>query len=113
MKDYVLLVTSSSIGKGEEKLGQKLMAAYFHALNEGHDLPTHILLLHEGVKLAVEQTPLLANLQNLEEKGVKILACGTCLDYYGIKDKLQVGLVGNMFGTRDLLAQGEKVIQLS
>lgn len=110
--DYVLLVTSNKIGKGEEKLGIKLMDSYFYVLNEGEELPTHIVFMHEGVKLAVEDTPVLPSLRDLEAKGVKILSCGTCLDYYNIKDKLKVGKVGNMYGARDILAGAGKVINL-
>ena len=111
-QDYVLLITSTSIGKSEEKLGKKLMASYLHCLHESEDLPSYILFLHEGVKLVVEDTPVLALLQNLAGKGVKILACGTCLDYFQIKDQVKVGEVGNMYGTRDILAKAGKVITI-
>ncbi|QNB48049.1 sulfurtransferase-like selenium metabolism protein YedF [Thermanaerosceptrum fracticalcis] len=111
-KDYVLLITSPGIGKGEEKLGKKLMTSYLHCLNEGEDLPSHILFLHEGVKLVVEETPVLTLLQSLAAKGVKILACGTCLDYFQIKDQVKVGEIGNMYGTRDILAWAGKVITI-
>ena len=111
-KDYVLLVTGRSLGKGDEALGEKLMGAYFYSLNESSCLPSHILFLNEGVKLAVEETPNLATLKELAAKGVEIYACGTCLDYYGIKDQLKIGQVGNMYMTRDILAQAGKVISL-
>jgi len=111
-KDCVLLVTSTGIGKGDEKLGLKLMAAYFYVLNEGKELPSNIIFMHEGVKLTTEDTPVLTSLLDLEAKGVKIFSCGTCLEYYNLKDKLKVGKVGNMYGTKDILAAAGKVINL-
>lgn len=111
-KDCVLLVTSNRIGKGEEKLGAILMNSYFHVLNEGGELPSCIILMHEGVRLAVEETPVLALLRDFEAKGIQIFSCGTCLDYFNLKDKLKVGRVGNMYGTRDMLAGAGKVITL-
>ncbi|PKM89685.1 MAG: sulfurtransferase-like selenium metabolism protein YedF [Firmicutes bacterium HGW-Firmicutes-12] len=111
-KDCVLLVTSKGIGKGEEKLGVKLLASYFHVLDEGVELPTHILFMHEGVKLVAEDTPVLSVLQNIVAKGVEIISCGTCLDYFNIKDQVKVGKIGNMYETKDILAGAGKVINL-
>lgn len=111
-KDYVLLVTGKGLGKGDEALGEKLMGAFFYSLNESTHLPSHILFLHGGVKLAVEDSPTIAVLNELEAKGVQIYACGTCLDYYGFRDQLKAGKTGNMYMTRDILAQAGKVINL-
>jgi selenium metabolism protein YedF len=109
---FVLFVTGKTIGQGEEKLGEKLLTAFFQVLEEGEDLPAHILLMHEGVKLSVEETPVLDVLKVLERKGVKIFSCGTCLDYYNIKDQLKVGQVGNMYGIKDILVKADKIINL-
>lgn len=109
---FVLFVNSTGIGQGEEKLGEKLMTAFFQVLDEGQDLPTHILFIHEGVKLTVEDTPILAVLKNLGQKGVEILSCGTCLDYFNLKDQVKAGKVGNMYGIKDILTQADKIINL-
>jgi len=111
--NYVLLITSPALGKGEEVLGEKLLAAYLHALTEGEQLPGQIVMMHAGVKLAVEEGPALESLKLLASKGVAVYACGTCLDYYGVKDQLKAGEVGNMYLTRDILAQAGKVISLA
>lgn len=110
--DYVLFVTSKALGKSEEILGEKLMHSYFYSLSEGDDLPSHILLLHEGVKLATEDNPVLPLLQKLAERGVTIYSCGICLDYYRVKDDLKVGEVGNMYSNMEIMAKAGKVITL-
>lgn len=110
--DYVLLVTSKEIGKGDEILGQKLMHSYFFSLSEGDALPSHILFLNQGVKLVTEDTPIISILQSLADKGVSLLACGTCLDYYNLKNQLKVGEIGNMYMSRDIMASSPKVITI-
>lgn len=111
--DYVLLVTSKALGKGEETLGEKLMHSYFYSLSEGDDLPSHILLLHEAVKLATEDAPVLPLLQKLAGRGVTIYACGICLDYYRVQDELKVGEVGNMYTNMEIMAEARNVITLA
>ncbi|RJE48197.1 MULTISPECIES: sulfurtransferase-like selenium metabolism protein YedF [unclassified Dehalobacter] len=109
---YVLLVTSKGFGKGEEILGEKLMYSYLYSLSEGDYLPSHILFLHEGVKLVTEDAPVLNILKSLAEKGVNLYACGICLDFYNLKDQVKVGEIGNMYLNMDIMAQAEKVITL-
>lgn len=110
--DYVLVVTSQEIGKGDEDLGRKLMYSYIFSLSEGDALPSHILFLNQGVKLVTEDTPIISIFQNLADKGVSLFACGTCLDYYDLKNQLKLGEIGNMYLTRDIIAQASKVITL-
>lgn len=109
---YILLITSKGFGKGEELLGEKLMYSYLYSLSEGDDLPSHILFLHEGIKLVTEEGPVLNVLKTLAEKGVTLYACGICLDFYNLKDQLKVGEVGNMYLNMDLMAQADKVITI-
>lgn len=112
MMDYVLLVTSKEIGKGDENLGQKLMYSYFFSLSEGEELPSNILFLNQGVKLVTEDTPIISIFQSLADKGVNLYACGTCLDYYNLNNELKVGTIGNMYLSRDIMAQAPKVITI-
>ncbi|UMZ74898.1 sulfurtransferase-like selenium metabolism protein YedF [Natranaerofaba carboxydovora] len=112
MDSYILLITSDSFGRGDENLGRKLMESYFYTLTEGDSLPSNIIFINAGVKLVIGGSDVLDNLRQLEERGVKISACGTCLDYYELKDKVAVGEVGNMYKTRDLLAEANKVITI-
>lgn len=111
-KNDAILITSDSLGDGEAELGVKLMSNYLIALSEGDHLPSHVLLMNRGVFLAVEEAKTVGTLRILVEKGVRILACGTCLDYYNLKDTLAVGEVGNIYMARDVMAGADKVITL-
>ncbi len=110
--DYILLVTSKELGKGDEILGEKLMYSYFYSLSEGDTLPSHILFLNQGVKLNTEDSPIISILQSLADKGVTIYTCGLCLDYYHLNDQVKVGEIGNMYLNMEIMAQTQKVITL-
>jgi selenium metabolism protein YedF len=94
------------IGSGDDELGALLMRGFLAAIAEASPLPGRIILMNGGVRLAAEGSAALAGLAKLEELGVEILACGTCLDFYKIKDKLSVGRVSNMFEISGLLLKG-------
>lgn len=109
----VLVVSSEAMGRGEhEELGHVLMRAFFHALREVHPLPDTIVFFNSGVKLTVEGSPVLEDLRALQEQGVSILACGTCLGYYNLKEKLAVGEVSNMYTIAETLLGAGKVVNL-
>jgi intracellular sulfur oxidation DsrE/DsrF family protein len=89
------------------------MYSYFYSLNEGGDsLPSHILLLNEGVKLVTEDAPVLEQLKSLVKKGVTLYACGLCLDYYNLNSQVKAGEIGNMYTNQDILAKAQNVITL-
>jgi selenium metabolism protein YedF len=85
------------------------MRAFLYTLTESEALPARIILMNGGVKLAVEGSDSLINLRRLAERGVEILACGTCLEFYQLKDALAVGRVSNMYEIAGLLLQGRTV----
>lgn len=93
----VILVTSDKLGVGDDKLGQALMKSYMFALPEADVLPEAMLFLNGGVKLTTEGSDVLDSLKKLEKSGVEIMSCGTCLDFYNLKDKLIIGTVTNMY----------------
>lgn len=111
-KKYVVLITSRTVGDGEQELGEKLMSNYLIALSEGEVLPSHVLLINTGVQLAKLAEKTVATLQDLIDKGVVVLACGTCLDYYEMKDQLAVGQISNIYNFRDIMANASNVITL-
>ncbi|GEA14593.1 MAG: hypothetical protein PWR22_1168 [Moorella sp. (in: firmicutes)] len=108
----VLLVTSASLGRGSEELGSILMRSFFYSLSETEVLPRRVLFINSGVQLCCQGSPVLDSLLALEQKGVEILACGTCLDYYHLKEKLCAGSVTNMYTIIEHLMAAEKVITL-
>lgn len=91
-----VLITSDRLGHGNDELGAALMKNLLYALARNAQSPASVILMNGGVKLACEGSPSLDDLALLAEKGVAIKACGTCLDYFGLKDKLAVGQVGTM-----------------
>lgn len=106
----VVLVASDSLGRGEAELGQVLMRGFLHTLNEVEPLPTTLIFINSGVKLVAADSAVLEDLHALSHKGVEILACGTCLNYYALKDKLAVGQVSNMYSLAEMLLRSDKVI---
>ena len=101
-----VLITSAGIGSGDEKLAALLMRGFLYTLTEGEITPARIILMNGGVRLAVEGSDALVNLRRLADRGVEILACGTCLEFYQLKDALAVGRVSNMYEIAGLLLQG-------
>lgn len=101
--DLVILVGTPHLGDGDRELGDILMRGYMYTLSETMPYPKAILFVNSGVRLTLEDSPVLENLRKLESEGVQILSCGTCLDYYKVKDKLSVGGVGNMYAIVELM----------
>lgn len=107
----VVAIGSDRMGEGSEELGHILMKSFIFALTQLDDLPDKILFYNGGAKLTVEGSESLQDLKVLEEQGVEIMTCGTCLDYYGIKDKLAIGSVTNMYSIVETLQSAMSVIR--
>jgi selenium metabolism protein YedF len=109
----VLVVASQYMGQGEhEELGTILARAFFHTLGEVEPLPDTIIFFNSGVKLVTEGSPILEDLDALCGTGIEIVACGTCLEYYGLKDKLAVGEISNMYTIAEIMLGAGKVVKL-
>jgi selenium metabolism protein yedF len=100
-----VLIKSCFLGVGDETLGSTLMKAFIFTLTQSKPLPKKVMFLNSGVKLTTENEETIKNLQVLENEGTEIVSCGTCLDFYNLKDKLKVGSVGNMYDIVDSLNQ--------
>ena len=96
-KGLTVVLSADVMGSGEEKLGKSLMKAFVFALTKQDNLPETVLCYNKGAFLSCEDADTLEDLKTLEAEGVNILTCGTCLDFYGIKEKLAVGSVTNMY----------------
>ncbi|OUO31288.1 sulfurtransferase-like selenium metabolism protein YedF [Lachnoclostridium sp. An298] len=107
----VVAVGSDRMGEGSEELGHILIKSFIFALTQLDDLPDKILFYNGGAKLTVEGSESLEDLRTLEEQGVEIMTCGTCLDYYRIKDKLAIGGVTNMYSIVETLQSAMSVIR--
>lgn len=108
--DYVVFLGKNYIGEGSEELGQNLMRMFLYTLTESTELPTHILMMNSGVKLAATDEQAIEHLKNLKEKGIELLVCGACLNYYGLAESLKVGTVSNMFDIAGKMQAAGKVI---
>ena len=96
-KGMLVVLSGCTMGSGDEKLGKALMKAFVFALTKQDVLPETILCYNTGAYLTTEGADTLEDLKLLESEGVTILTCGTCLDFYGLKEKLAVGGVTNMY----------------
>jgi selenium metabolism protein YedF len=108
----VVLITTDRLGTGSEELGKILMKAFLNTLWDASPRPGKILLMNDGVRLTVEGSDVLDTLHLLENEGVEIYSCGTCLAYYELTDKLDVGMVTNMYETVESLLSSDKVIKI-
>jgi len=110
-KGGVILITADQIGMGNEELGKVLMKSFLFTLSETNLKPETIMFMNSGVKLTVEGSPVLESLDKLEKEGVNILVCGTCLNYFELKDKLKKGKISNMYEiVEQMLKSGQLII---
>jgi selenium metabolism protein YedF len=110
--DSVVLCGSDKFGEGDKDLGDILIKGYFYTLSELDIVPKAIVFLNSGVKLTIESSKVLNDLKTLESKGVEIISCGTCLDFYNLTSELSVGGVSNMYTIVEHLNNSMKVIKL-
>ena len=108
-KGMLVVLSANVMGTGDPKLGTSLMKAFVFALTKQDQLPDTILCYNTGAYLTCEGADTLEDLKLLESEGVTILTCGTCLDFYGLKEKLAVGSVTNMY---DIVERIEKAAQI-
>ena len=108
----ILVVSSDIMGRGDAELGNILVRAFFHTLGEVDPLPQTIIFFNAGVKLACQGSPVLDDLRALENSGIEMLVCGTCLGYFELKEELGVGQVSNMYDIAEAMLRGGKVVNL-
>lgn len=103
MDDMVIVVGSKGLGSGSEELGGLILANFLRVLGEKENLPKYIVLWNDGVKTALGDSLCINHLKKLEELGVRIISCRTCIEYFGLEDKVVVGEIGTMPQIQDLL----------
>ena len=110
-KKTVVAVTADHMGEGNEELGKVLIKGFLFAQTQLENLPDTILFYNGGAKLTCEGSDSIEDLKKLEEAGVRILTCGTCLNYYGLTEKLKVGGVTNMYVIAQTMAEADLVVR--
>jgi len=110
-RNLVVLVSSEGMGRGDDELGAVLMAAFLDTLSQFRGEISHAIFVNAGARLAVEGSPVLEQVRQLDELGVEVLVCGTCLNHFNIKDKLAVGSVSNMYAIIETLSKAGRIIR--
>lgn len=108
----VVAIMSNKMGSGNDELGAVLIKGFLFALNEATPLPKSVLFLNGGVELTTINEATVENIKRLEEAGVEILSCGTCLDYYNLKDELKVGTITNMYTIVETMKSATNLITI-
>ncbi|MFS0822278.1 DsrE family protein [Bacillus sp. 1P02SD] len=96
MKNKVILLTSDQLGKGEKELGEGILETFFTILKQKEELPAAVFCMNRGVYTLTDSSLVSLQLKELEEKGVAVLACKTCVDFYEITEKLATGKISGM-----------------
>ncbi len=106
------VIGTDKLGKGSEDLGKILMKSFLYTLSETKPYPSFLIFLNSGVKLTTEGSESLDDLKKMEEAGVKIVSCGTCLDFFEIKSKLEVGKISNMYDIVETIAESDNAVMI-
>ena len=109
----VVVVSSDRMGSGNDELGKVLIKGFIFAVTQLDTLPKTMLFYNGGATLTTEDSDSLEDLKSLEAQGVEIMTCGPCLDYYGLKDKLAVGTVTNMYSIVETMAKAGRIVRPS
>jgi selenium metabolism protein YedF len=107
----VVYINSNLLGIGEEALGSILMRSFLKTLLDLKPIPSKLIFINSGVRLTTEGSEGLETLKTMYEKGMEILSCGTCLDFYGLKEKLKVGIISNMYDIAQSLLEADRLIR--
>ena len=110
-KGMLVVLSGNVMGTGDERLGTSLMKAFVFALTKQDQLPDTILCYNTGAYLTCAGADTLEDLKLMESEGVTILTCGTCLDFYGLKDKLAVGGITNMYDIVERMENAAQIIK--
>jgi selenium metabolism protein YedF len=110
-KNVVIAVTSDKMGSGDDELGNKLINSFFKVLPLVQPLPAAVVFYNSGVKLAVSGSPANEYLKELEEKGVLLYLCTTCIDFFSLKDRTNVGIISDMYQIINVLNEADLIIK--
>lgn len=110
-ENIVISIGSDKMGEGDPALGETLMKGFLYTLTEMETLPNTILLYNRGVYLSSLIESAVKDLKDLENRGVEILSCGACANFYHLEDKIAVGCITNMYNIIDKQLKATKVIK--
>jgi len=108
---FVVVLSDNHMGRGDDVLGDVLIRAFIHTLAQLKPLPATIICYNAGIKLAVKDSTVLNDLQQLEKAGVDILVCGTCVNYFGLGDQIAAGRISNMYDILETMAGASRLVR--
>jgi len=106
----VYVISSDSMGRGDDELGWALLQTYIQTIKEIQPLPEKIIFYNSGVKQVTTESGALEALKQLQAQGVEILACGTCLDFFKLKSAIKVGQISNMYDIMNAMTSADKIV---
>ncbi|HON77870.1 MAG TPA: sulfurtransferase-like selenium metabolism protein YedF [Spirochaetota bacterium] len=106
----VFVIAANTMGKGDDELGEVLMKAFIHTIFDLDYLPDTVIFYNTGVKLAVKDSDVLDDLKKLEAQDVEILVCGTCANFFNIKDDIAVGIISNMYDIAGTMSRAGRIV---
>jgi len=109
-KSHAICIKNQYMGDGDPELGKILLKAFINTISSTSSLPQAIIFYNSGVYLTTETSPVIDTLKGLEKKGITILVCGTCVDFYDIKDQVKVGIISNMYDISEALVKASSVV---
>jgi selenium metabolism protein YedF len=109
-KRHVIVISSDKMGRGPDELGAILMKAFINTIKDVDPLPSSIIFYSTGILLVVNGSPLVDPLRDLVAKGVKVLVCGTCADYFLKKNQVMVGTISNMYTILETITKASHAI---
>lgn len=108
---YIVVINSPCMGVGDEEFGKSLLKTFIYTLTEQDVLPQCIVFYNGGVPLVTEDSESLQDLQKLADMGVSIYACGACLNFYGLTEKVAVGEITNMYRIVELMRTADRIVR--
>lgn len=107
---FVIVCAADKMGRGDDELGYVLIRAFLHTIAGQTEKPQVMIFYNTGVKLTIDGSEVLDDLKELASAGVEILVCGTCLNYFAIKEKLAVGVVSNMYDIASIMSKASRLL---
>jgi selenium metabolism protein YedF len=107
----VVVLSDNHMGRGDDVLGDVLIRAFIHTLSQLKPLPATIICYNAGVKLAVKDSTVLDDLQQLAKDGVDIMVCGTCLNFFGLTEQIAAGRISNMYDILEMMAGAARLVR--
>jgi selenium metabolism protein YedF len=109
--NYVVAITSDKMGEGDDDLGHLLISNFIKALKDLDKLPRHIVFYNKGVTLAIEDSPVIEFIKDLDKMGVELHLCATCVNHYKLENKVAVGTLSNMYSIAEIMASAGNIVK--